>query len=465
MALFFADSAVASSGTATVGQSVTFSVTVNGTAPFTYQWYKDGAAINGANRATYAIGAAAKPDAGTYTVVVANSAGSTTSDSAVLTVTGAASAPAVAPTITTQPATQTVTAGSSVSFTVAASGTAPLTYQWRKAGAAIGGANSATYQIGSAQATDSGTYSVVVSNPVGSAVSTGANLTVSAAATPTPAPTSATPSATARLINLSSRTQVGTGDNLTIAGFVVSGAAPKTLLIRGVGPALANMGVDGVLPTPTLTVYSGSTVVASNEGWTQTDANRIRATAQQVGAFALPEDGRDCAVVADFAAGIYTVHLHDKGDGTGIGLIELYDASTAQASRLVNLSTRAFVGRDASILISGLVVAGPGPRTFLLRAIGPGLVSMGVSGVLSQPNMVLLSGSQTIAANTGWSTAANRAAVASAAAQVGAFPLDANSADSAILATLSTGIYSILVSGADGGSGTAMVEIYEAPAQ
>ncbi|HLP07616.1 MAG TPA: immunoglobulin domain-containing protein, partial [Opitutaceae bacterium] len=168
-----------SSQTVTAGGSVSFSVAASGTAPLSYQWKKGGSDISGATSATYSIASAASGDAGTYTVVVTNSAGSATSNGATLTVNAAATAPS----ITTQPSNQTVTAGGSVSFSVAASGTAPLSYQWKKGGANISGATSATYSIASAATGDAGTYTVVVTNSVGSTTSNGATLTVNAAAT------------------------------------------------------------------------------------------------------------------------------------------------------------------------------------------------------------------------------------------------------------------------------------------
>ena len=424
-------------------------MTANGTGPLSYQWRKAGVNIIGANSASYTISSAQSSDATTYSVVVSNSVGSVTSNDATLTV----SAAATAPTIATQPVSTTVTTGNSASFSVTANGTGPLSYQWRKAGVNIIGANSASYSISSAQSSDATTYSVVVSNSVGSATSADATLTVLGAAKP-PANTST------KLINLSSRTEVGTGANITIAGFVVSGSQPKTLLIRGIGPALAGMGVTGAMSNPTMTVYSGSTVVMTNEGWKATNADSIRAMAQSLGAFALPENGLDSAILANFAPGIYTVHLKDKNGGSGVGMVELYDASKDSDSRLINLSTRAFVGTDAGILISGLVVSGSTPKTVLVRAVGPGLAPMGVDGVLSHPKMVLYSGSQAVATNIGWTTAANRDTIASVAAQVGAFALDPNSADSAMLLTLDPGIYTVHVYGANGETGIAMVESY-----
>lgn len=161
-----------------VGNSVSFSVTATGSAPLTYQWQKGGTAISGATSSTYSIASAQLTDAGSYTVVVTNGSGSVTSSAATLSV----SASAVAPTITAQPQSATVTVGSGATFTVAVSGTAPLTYQWRKGGTAISGATSATYLIASAQLTDAGSFTVVATNSAGSVISSAATLSVNPAA-------------------------------------------------------------------------------------------------------------------------------------------------------------------------------------------------------------------------------------------------------------------------------------------
>src|SRR5664280_2588201 len=176
--LFAANFAQASTGTVLVGQSVTFSVSADDTAPFAYQWYKDDATIAGATGATYSIGSVQLTDAGNYYAFVSNSAGSTTSDDATLIVNAAT----VAPTFTTQPTSQTVTACAAVSFTAAAGGPPAPTYQWRKNGANLTGATSASYTIASVAMGDAGTYTVVATNSAGSVTSNGAVLTVNAAA-------------------------------------------------------------------------------------------------------------------------------------------------------------------------------------------------------------------------------------------------------------------------------------------
>jgi len=166
--------------TVTAGQAASFSVVATGTAPLSYQWQKNGTAISGATSASYTTAATTSADNGAqFVVVVSNSAGSMTSNAAMLTVNAAA----VAPSITTQPANQTVTVGQAATFTVVATGTAPLSYQWQKSGTAISGATSASYTTPATTSSDNGAkFVVVVSDSAGSATSNAATLTVSAAA-------------------------------------------------------------------------------------------------------------------------------------------------------------------------------------------------------------------------------------------------------------------------------------------
>jgi hypothetical protein len=170
-----AQSAPPTTGTGLVGHSCTFSVTASGTTPFTYQWYKGappGSAISGATGQTYQIAALALADATTYYVVVSNSAGSTTSNNAVLTVNQVV-------TITNQPQSVSVAYGAPATFTIVASGAPAPTYQWQLNGVNVAGATSPSYTI--ASATASGMVTCVVSNAVGSVTSTSANLTVASA--------------------------------------------------------------------------------------------------------------------------------------------------------------------------------------------------------------------------------------------------------------------------------------------
>ncbi len=167
----------------TVGQTATFSVVASGAA-LTYQWSRNGTAISGATQASYTTAATTNADNGaSFTVTVSNAGGSMTSSAATLTVTGASGA---APQITTQPVSQTVTVGQTATFTVVATGNPAPTYQWKKGGAVITGATSASYATPATLLTDSGSsFTVVVTNNLGSTTSNAATLTVTAAATGT----------------------------------------------------------------------------------------------------------------------------------------------------------------------------------------------------------------------------------------------------------------------------------------
>ncbi len=160
----------------TAGQGATFTVAATGTAPLSYQWKKNGVLISGATASSYSIGATTASDNGVaFTVTVSNSAGTTTSSPATLTVNAAAAAPSIA----TQPINVTVTAGQPATFTVAATGTAPLSYQWKKSGSAIAGATADSYTITATSATDNGaTFSATVTNAIGTVTSNNAVLTV-----------------------------------------------------------------------------------------------------------------------------------------------------------------------------------------------------------------------------------------------------------------------------------------------
>jgi len=170
------------SQTVTAGQTASFNVAAAGTAPLSYQWNKNGAMISGATLSSYTTPATTSSDnAAQFTLVVSNTAGSVTSNAATLTVNAAP----VAPSITTQPASQTVTPGQSASFSVAATGTAPLSYQWRKNGTAISGATSSSYTTPATTSADNGAqFTVVATNTAGSVTSNAATLTVN----PAPAP-------------------------------------------------------------------------------------------------------------------------------------------------------------------------------------------------------------------------------------------------------------------------------------
>ncbi|MDO8540183.1 MAG: hypothetical protein Q7S40_07030 [Opitutaceae bacterium] len=314
----------------------------------------------------------------------------------------------------------------------------------------------------------------------------------------------------ARLLNLSGRAMVGTGSDVMIAGFVTrgdAGSTSKNILFRGMGPALAGMGgmSGGVLSNPVLTIYDGqSSPMGSNMGWanapvrtTGGGASRVQFNMQSatqammnsVGAFTTGMGSADSALTMNGPHGAYTAMMSGTNNSTGIGLVECYDADAtlgngANNARLVNMSVRANVGAGTSSLIAGFVmVGGPSgsPGTVLLRAMGPGLAAMGVTGAMPGPTMMLYDGnSRPIASNSGWSNGPMMAGGAAAStirvgmvpammdvmAGVGAFPPAAGSADCAMVATLPPGAYTVVVSGLPDNSGRPMTgvvlcEVYE----
>ena len=238
--------------TVTAGQTANFSVAATGTAPLSYQWQKNGAAISGATSASYTTPATTAADSGAkFAVVVSNTAGNVTSSAAALTVNAAS----VSPSITAQPANQTVTAGQTATFSIAATGTAPLSYQWQKNGAAISGATSSSYTTPATTSADNGTqFTVLVSNAVGSSSSSAATLTVDSTS-PSVFPAWVAPSLD----------RVGQTDAPgTLSSIALSGARGETVdtqvVVQGPAGGLTNVNVSA----SALTGPNGVTIAASN---------------------------------------------------------------------------------------------------------------------------------------------------------------------------------------------------------
>ncbi len=196
-----------------VGETATFNVAATGTAPLAYQWQKNGTAITGATAASYTTPSTSTTDNGaTFEVTVTNSAGSITSNTVTLTVNAATAAPA----IVTQPANQSVAVGQSATFSVVATGTAPLTYQWLKKASVITGATGSSYTTPAATTTDNGaTFTVTVSNSLNTITSNPATLTVTATAV---APT---------IVSPPTNQSVTVGQSATFS-VVAAGTAPLT---------------------------------------------------------------------------------------------------------------------------------------------------------------------------------------------------------------------------------------------
>lgn len=265
-----------------------------------------------------------------------------------------------------------------------------------------------------------------------------------------------------RIANISARTLAGSGDRTLVAGFVVGGTGAKPLLVRAVGPTLANFGVANPLADPSLAVQNRlNTTVASNGDWGGTTA--LVALSSQVGAFPLTPGSRDAALATSLAAGSYTAVIGGAATGAGTALIEIYDTEVSGSftARITNISTRGQVGFGEPLL-AGFVITGDLRKRVLIRAVGPTLASFGLTGLLADPKIDVLSGTTVVASNNDWTEAAVTAQVASVSPTVGAFPLNAGSKDSAIVLQLAPGAYTVQVAGVGASGGTVLVEIYDA---
>ncbi len=250
--------------------------------------------------------------------------------------------------------------------------------------------------------------------------------------------------------NISTRLQVGTGDNVGIGGFIVNGSTPKNVLIRGIGPSLASLGILNFLPDPALELHDAAGgIIASNDNWKDTQQSEIAATGLA------PANDSEAAILAVLDPGSYTAILNGATPATGVGLVEVYDLDTAGTSQLANVSTRGFVGTKDDVLIGGVIIGpeGPGSITAVVRAIGP---SLGVTDGLADPTLELHDANgATIASNDDWQDDPAQAALLEAANFAPADPHE-----SAIYTNLATGAYTAVVQGAGGTTGIALVEVY-----
>jgi hypothetical protein len=446
---------------ATAGTSTKFTVSVSAIPGATLQWRKDGLPISGATSSVLYLSSVTASDVGIYSVVARNELGTTTSNDAALVL-------ATVPSITLQPVNQLATAKSNVTLTIAATGSPAPSFQWKKDGTMIAGATASTMALKNVNKSDAASYTVEVRNIAGWLFSKTATVTVEnitgkqtrddldpeIAVGETGVPLNG-------LINLSVRANAGTGANGLIVGFVIDGSSEKSVLIRGVGPSLRNFGVTGALSDPQLALFAGASVAARNDDWNANEnAAQIVGTSVRVGAFSLAPQTSDAALMATLQNGAYTVQLSGKDSANGVGLVEVYDAASAGTGKLVNLSVRAQVGGD-EVPNVGFVVAGTGARTVMIRAVGPSLAEFGVTDAIADPQLELFRGSTRIDQNDNWGGSTSLSA---AFAQIGAFPFkDTASRDAVLTVTLDPGAYTVVVSGVNGSKGVGLVEVYDLP--
>jgi len=313
--------------------------------------------------------------------------------------------------------------------------------------------------------TEDGTFNVTLSatNAVGTGTAVLRLVVSPMNPTPTPSPTPGL------LRNISTRDDVLTGDNVLIGGFIITGGVtPKTVVIRALGPSLANANppVAGTLADPmlTLTMPDGSTV--TNDNWKDnTAADQTIITDSGLA----PGFDVEAVIVANLppvdpnvtGSGLYTAKVSGVNNSTGVGLMEVYDLDDplTTTSQLANISTRGFVGLGDNVLIGGFI-SGPGTDDgkVLMRALGPSLTDADVPGALPDPTMELFNGNgDSIAFNDNWQDTAADEILATGLAP-------SFDAESAILTSQVAGNYTFIVRGAANLTGIGLVEAYHLPA-
>lgn len=257
--------------------------------------------------------------------------------------------------------------------------------------------------------------------------------------------TGSAPPTPTKLANISTRAMVGTGANVLIGGFIVTGTESKSVIIRGIGPSLP---LPGKMLDPTLELHDASgAIIGFNDNWGQSADSAAIAESGVA-----PPDENESAILMSLTPGSYTVVLAGANQTTGTAVVEVYDLDTAADSNLANISTRASVQTGDSVLIGGLIVVGTSATDVIVRAIGP---SLDVPGAMADPTLELRDASGAlVGSNDNW-----RSTQEAAILHTGVAPT--RDAESAVVASFPPGSYTAIVRGANGTTGVAVIEVYQ----
>jgi hypothetical protein len=253
-----------------------------------------------------------------------------------------------------------------------------------------------------------------------------------------------------RMANISTRVGAGTGQDVAIAGFIISGDSPKRVIVRALGPTLTGFGIAGALNDPMLDLRDGAgNQIAANDNWKDSQEQAIAASG-----FA-PANDSEAAIASTLAPGNYTAIVSGKSNTTGISLVEVYELDST--ARLLNISTRGFVGGNDNVIIAGVILNGSDDGTICFRALGPSLAGFGVQGVLANPRLDLFDAhGAKVGANDNWKDSQKNAIESGGLAP-------ADPAESALLIDLAPGNYTAIVSGVGGATGVGLVEANHLP--
>lgn len=255
----------------------------------------------------------------------------------------------------------------------------------------------------------------------------------------------------AELGNISTRANIGTGDNVLIGGFIVQGTEPRKLLLRAIGPSLGTQGVPGAISDPSLTLFNETgQQLGMNDNWkSSSQFEELQASG------IAPTHDMESALIETVNPGSYTAVVRGVNNVTGLGLVEVYDLGLTAEARLANISSRGFVGTGDNVLVGGFIVL-TSSQSVITRAIGPSLAQSGISNGLSDPTIALHdSNGALVAFDNDWKDDAGQASQIVAAGLAPALDRE-----SAVAALLSPGSYTAIVRGAGNTTGVALVEIY-----
>jgi hypothetical protein len=248
--------------------------------------------------------------------------------------------------------------------------------------------------------------------------------------------------------------RVQTGNNVLIGGFILTGNAPKTVAVRGIGPSLVPFGISDALADPTLELHNSSGgLLGQNDNWQDDPASAAQLTALGLAL----QDPKESGMVATLQSpGSYTAILAGKNNGIGVGLVEIYDTHSAASSQLANISTRGFVLTGNDVMIGGFILGGSNNTRVVVRGIGPSLAQFGLSPVLANPTLELHDGNGALLiSNDDWQDDPVSAAQLTA---LGLAPQDPK--ESGIFQSLPPGAFTAVLAGKNGGTGIGLVEIY-----
>jgi hypothetical protein len=261
------------------------------------------------------------------------------------------------------------------------------------------------------------------------------------------------PGAQPQLFNISTRLHVDTGDSVGIGGFIITGPAPKKVILRAIGPSLQGSGLSDVLADPILELHdAGGGLITANNNWRDDEASASELATMGL----MPANDAESALVINLLPGHYTAIIGGNNGTTGMGLVEVYDGALAADSQLANISTRGFVGTGDHVLIGGFVIGGNGRGNgrVVIRALGPSLSAFGITGVLPNPVLALKNANgSTVISDDDWQDSQEMEIN-----QTGLAPTEMH--ESALVTSLSDGNYTAIISGQNDATGVAVVEIY-----